>query len=221
MTSVQLINKSHADIEQYSQIYPDCIVSFSGGKDSLAVLDIAKKYHKKVVCFYMYWIKDLPYIEKQLNFAEEKYGVEILRVPHWGRFKSKKYGHYCQPNPKLTDVTLADVYYDVRKQTGIELIYVGAKKSDSQWRRTNSANKKHGYENVIYPIFEWDRYLVVAYLKKHGIPIPESEGNDNTGADLSHFFITWLHDNKPDDYQVLLKDFPLAHSVIIKMDMFK
>ena len=37
----------------------------------------------------MYVVDNLSFIESQLDFAREKYGVEVIKVPHWGIGKVK------------------------------------------------------------------------------------------------------------------------------------
>lgn len=87
----QTINRLNALAEVNDKI----LISFSGGKDSLIVLDLCSKAFKKVICFFMYLIPGLDHIERQLQCAEKKYGVEILQYPHWLLSRLLKNGIYC------------------------------------------------------------------------------------------------------------------------------
>jgi hypothetical protein len=61
----------------------EIIVSFSGGKDALACLDICARQFSRVAPFFMYWVKGLEFQEATLCAAEARYGLHIERVPHW------------------------------------------------------------------------------------------------------------------------------------------
>lgn len=66
-------------LQEQARKHPAVLVSFSGGKDSLAVLDLCCRAFNHVVAFYMYLVPGLRHIEERLEWAKAKYGIEILQ----------------------------------------------------------------------------------------------------------------------------------------------
>lgn len=174
IVSFECVKKSLSLLEPVAETFDSALVSFSGGKDSLVCLDLAIRKFKRVVCFYMYWADGLSWIEKSFEYTRKKYNVEIIKVPHWSYIKMKKHGVYCLPQPALHEASLFDVYEYLRDATGIYPIIVGGKKADGIWRRTMVASSNT--DMVLNPIWDWNKYDVLAYLKVKNIPIPVSEG---------------------------------------------
>lgn len=194
-----------------------CVISYSGGKDSLAVLDLCSKTFEKIICFYMYLVPGLECIEWQLDYARTRYGVSILQYPHWILMRNMHAGiyfpnHYKYDNLPLLE--LKDIYKIVQQDTGINLIATGAKSGDSLWRKYNLHNADKKYKNVIFPIVEWNKFDVLAYLKMHNIPIPDTSAGNATGIDLTSVSLLWLHDTYPEDFKKLCNYFPYAEAVV-------
>lgn len=191
------------------------LVGYSGGKDSLAVLDLCVRSFKRVECFYMYLIPGLRCIEEMLDYARQRWGVTIHQFPHWVLQKFVTSGVFCNNHYSLDDLPewkLKDVYNFACIETGIPLIATGAKRADSLWRKRSLSTS--AFDDVIYPIVGWNKFDVVSYLKARAIPLPNSSGRSATGVDLSTPSILWLHDNYPDDFARLCEVFPYAEAVI-------
>lgn len=192
------------------------VVSYSGGKDSLAVLDLCARTFNRVEAFFMYLVPGLRCTEAALDYGRQRWGITIRQYPHWLLTKYLKYGVYC-PNfftvDDLPEWKLRDVYDLVIADTGIPLIATGAKKADSLWRRRNLANVSH-YEDVVYPIVEWSKFDVMSYLRAQAIPIPDNDGRNATGVDLSGNSLVWLAENHPEDYAKLIEVFPYAEAAV-------
>ena len=60
----------------------DVLVAFSGGKDSLCILDLCCKHFRRAVPYFLFWIKNLSFQEKTLRYCEGRYNLQILRYPH-------------------------------------------------------------------------------------------------------------------------------------------
>lgn len=101
------------------------LVGFSGGKDSAVTLDLCHRYFRRVVPFFLYLVPGLSFQEAQLRWYEERYGLEILRLPHpllsqWLRFGMFRKAHHDWP-----EITFNDVYHYLRLTTGIWWIAAG------------------------------------------------------------------------------------------------
>ena len=86
------------------------ILFYSGGKDSLVLLDLLSPIFDEVVCVFMYFVKDLAHINKYLVHAERNYSnTQVLQVPHFVLSTIHKEGIYCTPNPNITIKKVRDI----------------------------------------------------------------------------------------------------------------
>lgn len=208
--------KAVTDLQQLSLSHQAVLVAFSGGKDSLTVLDLCTKVFPTVAAFHMYLIPGMAHMDAQLQIARDRYGVEIVQLPHWTLLKYIAEGIYCPPyfdRDDLPKIKLADIHTAAREITGIQLIAHGGKKADGQWRRRAIGNQN--WDDVIYPIQEWNKYDVLAYLRMQNIPIPENSLKAvKSGVSLKQDYLVWLHENHPADFAHLQKFFPYADAPI-------
>ncbi len=218
---MDVFSKTQDLLQKYALTNPEILVSFSGGKDSWAVLDLCRHYFKKVTGFFMYFIPGIEFIEKIMDEARNRYHVEILYYPHLLLFSAIKTGVYM-PNyykfDTLPNIKLMDLYAIARHDSGISLIATGIKKTDSLWRRMDL--KTTSYSDVLHPILDWNKFDTLAYLKMRGIPIPSGPKGNAGGVDLSMPSLIWLHDTYPDDFKKLLGYFPYAEAVIKRRDYY-
>jgi 3'-phosphoadenosine 5'-phosphosulfate sulfotransferase (PAPS reductase)/FAD synthetase len=200
-----------------------CLVSFSGGKDSCAVLDLACRSFKSVTCFFLYFIPGLEVCERQLQFARDRWRVEILYYPHWLLFDCLRHGRYCPPNPaydSLSQITLTKFYEVIRRDTGIRCLLHGAKRADGIWRRRTLRIRHEADPDCYYPCEWWKKKDVLLYLQSRNIPLPDSAGGDVGGIDLSDKCLLWLYDKHPADFKKLLAIFPFAQAVVARREFY-
>lgn len=191
-------------------------VGFSGGKDSLAVLDMCTRTFSRVEAFCMVLVPGLECIESALYAAEARWKIPVRQVPHWVSYKLVRNSVMAFPNRSaqaLPDVRLRDVYDYVKVELNSPFIASGAKRSDSAWRRWYLSNTAH-YTDLLYPLLEWNKVEVLAYLAARKIPVPESSGRNATGVDLTTPSLLWLHERHPEDFRRLCEHFPFAEAVI-------
>lgn len=192
------------------------LVSFSGGKDSLVVMDLCVRTFDRVEAFFMQWVPGIQCVEAPAIESAARFGVKLHMTPHWGGMRALKYGVYCfNPNERdmWPDVKLRDIYSIMIEETGIPLIAMGGKRKDGLWRRRNLDSTKNWGE-VITPIVGWSNHEVAAHLVSRGIPIPKGDSTDGSGVDLSRPSVLWLHDHHPDDFAVLETHFPFVRAIV-------
>jgi phosphoadenosine phosphosulfate reductase len=194
-----------------------CIVFFSGGKDSLVVMDMAVQTFEHVVGVFMYFVPGLSVIENSLSFARQRWGIEIVQIPHWILFRCIKNGIYGFPrssNDNIPDIKIKDIYLHIISQTGIKFIATGAKAADSVWRKQNLATTKD-YQFLLTPLKNWNKFDVLYYLKTHNIPLPDGDGNNKTisGIDLTENCIMWLYEKHHEDFELLESYFPFVGAI--------
>lgn len=217
--------KSINELKRLSRYAKKVAVAYSGGKDSLCVLDLCLEHFDEVVAFHMYFIPDLRSEDERLEYARRRWGVKILEYPHWTLPRALKAGAYnFEPKAvkNLPEYTVRDIYTLVRRDTGAQLVATGAKSGDSMWRKYWLANtaKSGNWDDVINPIDEWNKFDVLAWLQMRGIPKPDSSGCAASGLDLSEPEILHLFDHYPDDFEKLERVFPLVGAVVKRRDWY-
>lgn len=192
---------------------PAVLVFYSGGKDSLAVMDLCVRSFRRVIGVHMDFVPGLAVMEERLDLARRRWGVEFYFTPHWMLSDFLRLGVYCNPVPGVGHVGLPDVFAHVRKETGIPLIAHGGKLSDGLWRRWKMATGRD--EDLIHPLSHWNKYEVLAYLKAREIPAAEKFDLDLGTANL-----LWLYDNHPEDFRRVCQFFPHAEAVIHRREWY-
>ena len=195
------------------------ILFLSLGKDSLVLLDLIYPRFKKVVCVFMYFVKDLEHINRWIGWVKEKYpAIEFVQVPHWNLTYILRGGLYCVPNPKVKLLKLADVVKAMQLRYGIQYAFLGMKKADGMNRRLMlNGYQANDYENngLVYPLAEWNQRDILAYMKQNGLPEPirySLKASSGVGFNLDCFL--WLEKNFPQDLQRIYKVFPMAERIL-------
>ena len=209
-----------ASLKAAAAEHDECLVFYSGGKDSLVITDLCVRTFKRIVAVNMYFVPGLECIERQLDYGRKRWGLKIIQYPHWLLVRCLTDGVYCPNHVKFDDLDLklGDIYKVARLDTGIKLVATGAKKADSQWRRRNLATSSS--ENMLYPIVEWNKFDVLGYCKKQGIELPDSAKGNATGVDLSAPSLLWLYDHHPQDFKRLTEYFPYAEAGIKRREWY-
>lgn len=154
------------------------LVGISCGKDSVVTLDLCARFFKRVVGFFMYLVKGLSFQEATLRYYEKRYGIEILRIPHFAVSEYLRYGMYSPPDHSVPIVSTLDTYNYVREQTGIYWIACGERISDSIVR---TAMIKHSgsiddTRGRIYPVAYWTTTQIKDYIAKRRLKLsPETK----------------------------------------------
>lgn len=191
------------------------LVAYSGGKDSLVVMDLCLKARKRVVAYMMVFLPGMDYYASRRALAEKRWGVEVREYLHWNTTFFLRQGIF-RPEPDLTvpALRLRDVEATVRKDTGLNWIGYGYRSVDSLQRRAmlhrdfpNGICEKWGR---FAPIHDWTQTQVLAYLSRARIPQPAESKRKVFGMSLLPECLAWLRRDWPEDYKRVLKVFPLA-----------
>lgn len=195
------------------------ILFLSLGKDSLVLLDLIYPKFKKVVCVFMYFVKDLEHINRWIGWVKAKYpAIEFVQVPHWNLTYILRGGLYCVPNPKVKLLKLADVVKAMQLRYGIQYAFLGMKKADGMNRRLMlNGYQANDYENngLVYPLAEWNQRDILAYMKQNGLPEPirySLKASSGVGFNLDCFL--WLEKNYPQDLERIYRCFPMAERIL-------
>lgn len=210
-------------IKTQSKVTDSVIVAFSGGKDAIVTLDLCCKYFKNVKAFFMYSVKGLEYQEKVLRYYENRYDIEIERVPHFLLGEQLKRGYFTRWDLSIPTTTQTEMFDFVRDRFGIEWIAGGERASDSIMRRA-FINKHGSIDNKskrFYPIAYWNKNEVLQYIKYKKLYLGKAMrdlGNSANGLDGET--LTYIKENFPDDYEKILKMFPFIGSRVVRFNEY-
>lgn len=203
----------------------EVLLSYSGGKDSAACLDLCAKHFDRVVPFFMYVVKGLSFQEVYLRHIERRYDVEILRLPHWqlGQIiNSSSFMHHSAANKKAPrSVSGRDVEMKLRKETGLTWVVSGETTDESLQRNgmiksCNSICTKRGH---IYAIGHWRRKDVEGYLSDNDIPLPPEYSvtlDKRSFGGLRMEQIAPIKERFPSDYEKIKRQFPLVDAQVAR-----
>ena len=207
---------------------PAVLVAFSGGKDSLAVLDLCCKVFPRVSAFFSYTVPGLELNEHWMRLAKTRWGVEVVRQPSCATMWALKNGIWCDPVAAfdgLKEYELKEAWAYAMEATGVGLLATGMKDADGLKRRQffeNISRKPDPvWSNAIHPLRRWRKKDVLNYLRTNGIPVPEQEkGKVTSGVGFNHDSICWLHDTHPADWKIFTRWFPYAEACIKRREWF-
>lgn len=213
-------------IATVSQKTDRAILFYSCGKDSEVVLDLIAPHFKEVVCVFMYFVKGLDHIENNLRAVKKRYpNVKVMQVPHWTLTRVLRCGLYCIPNPKVKILSLKDVDDLVRLKTGIQYTFYGMKQADGLNRRLmlrGYENEAISTTNKIYPLSQWKKADVLAYVKARNLPEPIAYNkNKSQGLTFVPEVFDYLRQYYPQDLERIYQVFPLSRSILIRYDQEK
>lgn len=208
-----------------AQAAPALMVGFSGGKDSIATLDVALQVFPRVEAFFMHLVPGLRCEEEMLSRIMRKYPrVKLHRLPHWdlsGYMRENVFG--CNPRAvetaKLDQAKLED---HLRRLTGIDWFAYGERAADGLVRNAK-LKKIKGLavkQRRVYPLWTWKERDVVGYLHAHKLPVPRKLGGRKvSGAVAIHpQVLSWLKREYPDDFAKVLQHFPLAGAAVFRWE---
>lgn len=201
----------------------EALLFLSLGKDSLVLLDLLYPKFDRIVCVFMYFVRDLEHINRWINWTKARYPkIEFVQVPHWNLTYILRGGMYCVPNPEVRLLKLADVVKAMQLKHGVYYTFLGMKKADGMNRRLMlNGYEEKGYENngMCYPLADWTQKDILAYMKQNNLPEPVRYGNKaSNGIGFNIDCFLWLRSNYPVDLQKIIKAFPMSGRILFEYD---
>ncbi len=201
------------------------------GKDSITLLDLCYPRFRRVVCVYMYIVRDLEHMEEYYRWAKARYpNVVFIQVPHYALYSYIKYGFMgCKKNPKQRLWNLSDITEKVREKTGIQWACFGFKQSDSLNRRLMLRSYKDEMEAIstkthkFYPLSTYKNAQIKEYIRKNHLKSPEAYGGkgQSCGTDITDYnYHQYLKTNYPGDLEKIYEVFPMTKIVLQQQSRF-
>jgi 3'-phosphoadenosine 5'-phosphosulfate sulfotransferase (PAPS reductase)/FAD synthetase len=204
------------------------LLSFSGGKDSLATW-LHVREHFAVIPFFMYWCPGMKFPEASLDYYEEYFGQRILRVPHplfWRKLREEVF----QPPERVAVLramnipafSYAELEGALADQFGLDsyVTACGMRAADNINRRNLILQK--GAVGVkkrkfFYPIWDWNVDDVVRCIRKHKVKVPaEYRIWGRTLAAWDYEYLKPMQQHFPEDFETLRTWLPL-----IDLELFR
>lgn len=204
-------------IKAQAKITDSVLVGFSGGKDSIVTLDLCFRYFKTVQPFFMYICPNLDFQERMIQWYERKYGVEIIKIPHFDTSNFFRYGSFREPDYTVPIVSITEIYNCLREKTGIWYVAAGERISDSIVRRamikrSGSIDVKRGR---FYPIAYWKKREVLDYIKFRRLYLSrDSRDLHFSFKSLDGYELNYISEVFPEDYKKIKQLYPYCGAAV-------
>lgn len=199
------------------------ILSFSGGKDSLAAWLKLRRFFKRILPVYMYLIPDLRFVERGLVQYERYFDTHIIRMPHPSLYRQLNNFTLQPPEHLATIEAFNPINYDnddlfdiVKVAYGLPLetyVAIGVRATDSlnRWASVKKYGASNEKRHTFFPIYDYRKDQLLGELREAGIRLPAEYRYFYRSFDgLDWRFLKPMKEHYPDDYQRVLDWFPLA-----------
>lgn len=196
-----------------------CVLSFSGGKDAIAVAQALKESGCNIAgAFYLYTVPGLSFVEEHLTKCEQWLGIQIQRLPHPSLIRMLR-GTVFQP-PRRHRMERLPNYTNDNLDTWVRRTYpnsvqcLGVRVNDSLNRR--AAFVRHGAHwnekrKTCWPVFDWNTSDVVSAVRRSGVGLPVDYRMFGRTFDGIHYqYLAPIAHYFPEDYERICHYFPLA-----------
>lgn len=221
-----MLERAKEILREVSDITDELVLFNSlSGKDSIVLSDLCSKYFKRVLCCYMYLIKDLEHINRFYSYYKRKYNnIYFVQVPHYAFYNYKKYGFMgMEQNTKQKQYSLSQITAKICEKSGIEWSCFGFKQSDSLNRRLMLRSYKDGklainYKSKkVYPLSTYKNKDVLDYILENNLIYPETYGGigQSCGCDITDpQYLKFLQISYPNDLKKIYSIFPATMTIL-------
>lgn len=220
----------YLDIIKRLRTKTDTVILFHSGtgKDSIMLADLCSKHFTRVICIFMYLVKDLDYENRYINWAKNKYpNIEFIQTPHYALYSFIRNGYLgIEKIEKYPKTTIAKIDENHRKKLDIHWSVYGFKKNDGITRRLMLKDTDEGIHlktQKVYPLMDLKNTDVLNYIKDNDLIEPFNYGTTkpSSGCDISTpEFQDYLRKYEPNDLKKIYNQFPLAESILFKYDNY-
>lgn len=211
-----------------------CLLSFSMGKDAIGSWLQCRRFFKRVVAFYLYAAPGIQFVERGLRYYEDYFGQHIYRLPHPSLYRMLR-EHIFQPPGRIRLLQATSLekfnYKDIEDSLRTDLnlgpeVYsaTGVRANDSARRalvirRYGTINhNKHKF----YPIWDWDKDRLIKEITAAGVKLPvDYQMFPRSWDGINAQYLVPIKQRFPDDYERILKWFPLADLELFRIECAK
>ena len=171
----------------------------------------------------MYQVPGLSFQEKTLHWYEQKYGVKIKRLPHFGTSRYLRYGVYREPDFDVPIIGVNDVYDYMRDSTGIHWVVAGERCADSLWRNamikhTGSIDEVRGR---FFPLAYWNKKDTMEYIRVKKLYLGgDSKRLGVSFSELREKELVMMKQYYPADLEKVRRIYPLCDAAIRRYELY-
>ena len=196
------------NIKSINQNCKNISILFSGGRDSLVMLDLFVKYAVRSFSdvIFMYFCKGLEFEERILRYYEKRFLVKIIRIAHPDVQFMKR------SRTKQKRISISDLEKYIRQEFKSDYIAYGFRKDESLQRRGQLAHLDGGVDykyKKVFPVAEWSAKHMNGWIRKEKLLLPPEYKYGF--RDINSFkgeSIEYIYNNYPEDYQRIIKSYP-------------
>lgn len=199
------------------------LLSFSGGKDSIAMW-LWLRDRIEITPYFLYLVPGLQSDNEMLAYYERFFGQKIHRMPHPILYRAINDIIYQPPQnvAKIWSMMLQDFdFAAVDRVVASEFVY-----QDTDWycavgmRATDNLDRRYmimqngvigeAKRRFYYAIWDWNMERVYETIQKSGIKFPKQyRYNGRTITSLHYQYLKPLRDHYPGDFEKIKAFFPL------------
>ncbi len=197
------------------------LVGVSTGKDSAVTLDLCCQYFKHVTGYFMHTVPGLGFQERILKYYEKRYGIEIIRLPHFMLSEFYRYGVFRPMDLDVPTVSTLEAYNYLREKTGIWWIAGGERMADSRIRYAmiHESSSIDDGRGKFYPVAYWNKKDIVDYIRIKKLKL--GEDSYKLGFSFGEFNpkeIKVVKDYFPAEYERIKYFFPFIEATFKHYD---
>jgi sulfate adenylyltransferase subunit 2 len=203
----------------------EAIIFFTGGKDSIASLDLIRPYINNLIGIYLEYIPGLKFKDNIFKYYEERYNFKIIKRPHpqWFLYQiNKVYGieNKIEKKIKKIDLKLGKFYKLYKNELNIKWSILGEKRSDDITRarkiyKTTPIDKEN---NIIYPVAYFSDKEIFKYIKQKKLILPkeyyETRATHEMNTPFSKDSLLYFKENFYEDYEKIINIFPQIEGIL-------
>lgn len=216
---------NHAGILKQVRAQTSEIILFHSGtgKDSIALCDMTSKMFDRVICVFMYMVKDLDYENRYINWAEKKYSnVSFVKTPHFATYSFVKHGYLgIKQDKEFRNIKLKDITLSMKSIHKIDFACFGFKKVDSIDRRIMLNELPTGIASTknFYPLKDFKNSDVLNYISYNNLipPFCYNPLKPSSGCDLSDpIFLSYMKQKYPTDLKKIYETYPFCEAILFR-----
>lgn len=194
------------------------------GKDSILLCDMLSSAFDKITCCFMYYVKDLDYEHRYIEWAKNTYkNINFIETPHFAVYSFIKHGYLGIKRGDVKNVRLRDINEMVLTNTGLEYTVFGFKKQDSIDRRIMLNSTPTGITETrkVYPLMDLTNKEILRRISDRVLipPFCYNKMKPSSGCDISDpTFLSYIKRKYPNDLVKIYETYPQCEAILFRYE---